>query len=273
MTYQAIRENTQPRINVGRTDFARKNAMHNATSQNRSAGNADISRRSSDVRTQYNKEFADRARTADARRDAERRARAERESAYRLETLEREYIMRERAEARRRARAEAYARQVREEHKEARRAIRHAERLERRREELALKRREIKIKRTKLPMNIILSILTVAALLSGVAYSANRVASSSAELSEMKSELEEIDGQIERYKLKLEDKNDLVEIEQLAVNELNMVKEGSVEKKYVTVSEGDRIVLENNESDMPESFGGILSGLSAAFDDILDYIR
>ncbi len=122
-------------------------------------------------------------------------------------------------------------------------------------------------------MNVILGILTAAALLSGVAYSANRVATSSAQLSELKSTLEELDGQIERYRLKLEDKNDLGEIEQLAAGELNMVKEGSVEKKYVTVSDGDRIVLENNESDSPEGYGGILSGLSAAFDDILDYIR
>ncbi len=266
MTYQAIRGTAQPRIHVGRTDIA-LGAIHNSPAMGRAP------ERSSASRTQYENDAARRARAVAAREAAARRERAEHENAHRLERLEREYIMRERNEARRRAQAEAYARRVREEHKAARRAARRAERLERRREELALSHREIKIKRTKLPMNVILGILTAAALLSGVAYSANRVATSSAQLSELKSTLEELDGQIERYRLKLEDKNDLGEIEQLAAGELNMVKEGSVEKKYVTVSEGDRIVLENNESDSPEGYGGILSGLSAAFDDILDYIR
>lgn len=151
--------------------------------------------------------------------------------------------------------------------------MKRAAKAERRREELQLLRREIKVKRVKLPMNLVLCIFIAFAMLCGVAYSATRVAVSTYELSEMQSRLSTVQEDIERYRLKLEQKNDLGEIERLAVDELNMVKEDSVLKKYITVSDGERIVLENDEDSSPESYGGILSGLAAVFDGILDYIR
>lgn len=203
------------------------------------------------------------AREAAMRRAQAARARAEREEAVRIARLEHERVRREREIAR-----------IKEAEKRVRREQKREAKLAARREEDALRRREIKVERRRAPLGLILGIIISFVLLLGVVYSFSMISESSAELSEMKAQLAEINAEAAKYALEIEAKNDLGVIEDLAVNELNMVKEGSVQKKYITVMEGDRIVLkEETADDSPESYGGILSGLSAAFDDILDYIR
>ena len=62
--------------------------------------------------------------------------------------------------------------------------------------------------------------------------------------------------------------------EQLAIDEYHMIKEGSAQKKYITLSEGDSIVLEADEETSGAGFtGGMLSAVTAVFDDLLDYIK
>lgn len=261
MTYQAVRGNSSSYMNVGRaTANAERVRRDDARRARSSAPNIRREREAAEAR---------RARAAAEQENARRRARAEYENARRMEMLEREI----RAQEMRRAQIAEYEKRVKREHREARRAAKLAARAERRREEKLLRRREIKVKRVKLPMNIVLSILIAFVMLCGVAYSATRVAVSTYELSKMQNELSTVREDIERYRIKLEQKNDLGEIEKLAVDELNMVKEDSVQKKYITVSDGERIVLENDDDNSPENYGGILSGLASVFDGILDYIR
>lgn len=251
MTYQAVKGQ--------KVNFSGNRQVHNnAASANRSTRRPAVGPEMKAAR-----EEAIRARNAE-------RSRAEREEAYRIARMEHERARRERELARLRA----YERRVKQEQKRAKAEERREARLAARREEDALRRREIKVEKKKLPMGLVLGILIGFVLLMGVVYSFSQISASTSELSEMKSELAAIKAEAAKYALEIEAKNDLGVIENLAVTELNMVKEGSVQKKYITVSEGDRIVLaEDVSEDAPESYGGILSGLSAAFDNILDYIR
>ncbi len=75
-------------------------------------------------------------------------------------------------------------------------------------------------------------------------------------------------------KLQLEEKNDLTMIEKIATEEYNMVKEGSVQKKYISLAEGDRVVLDNVETEEKGGFmNGMMSSAASMFDDLLDYIK
>lgn len=248
MTYQA----TRPRVvGYGNTDIGRKSQNNETASRTKTV------RRPAGMTA----EEASRRREA-ARRAEAMRVRAEREEAYRIARMEQQRARQERELAR----IKAYERQVRLEQKQAK--------AEAKREEEALRRREIKVERRRAPMGIILGIVIAFVLLLGVVYSFSQVSESAAERSKMETHLSEIRAEAAKYKIEIEAKNNLGVIEEKAVTELNMVKEGSVQKKYITVSDGDRIVLADTESDDElQSRGGILSGLSAAFDGILDYIR
>ena len=201
--------------------------------------------------------------------DAQRREQAARAAARRRFEAEMLYKMEQD-----RIRSQQRLERIKREEKAAKAAARRAARLEARREAEAFRRREIKVEKQRVPMGLILGIAIAFVLLLGVVYSFSQISESSATLSAMKTQLAEIEVETAKVKLIIEDKNDLGMIEKRATEELNMVKEGSVQKKYITISDGDRIVLENTvEEENKGFFGSMLSSVSATFEDLLDYFR
>ncbi|MBR6808545.1 MAG: septum formation initiator family protein [Clostridia bacterium] len=137
-------------------------------------------------------------------------------------------------------------------------------------------RREIKVPRQKMPWQFIICVAIVFTLLMAMVYSFAQVSESNRELSEIKSQISEAEEKADKLKLQLEEKNDLTMIEKIATEEYNMVKEGSVQKKYISLSEGDRVVLDNNAETEEENVGfmnGMMSSAASMFDDLLDYIK
>lgn len=216
--------------------------------------------------------------TASAQRRAARPASADvrREQAIRAEArrLVEAERARERARAERIERDRARIERIKAEEKAMKAEARRARRAEARREAEALRRREIRVEKQKAPMGIILGIVIAFVLLLGVVYSFSQISESNAELSAMKTKIAEVEAEAAKMSLIIEEKNDIGVIEKRATEELNMVKEGSVQKKYITVSGGDRIVLENTEAEEEKGFfGSMLSSVSATFEDLLDYFR
>ena len=66
--------------------------------------------------------------------------------------------------------------------------------------------------------------------------------------------------------LKIEEKNDIRTIEKIATEELGMVKEDSVQKKYVSLSDGEHIdLIEEPEQDTTsDGLGTMLSSIVSA---------
>ena len=202
------------------------------------------------------------ARAADARRAAAEEKRG-REAALRRARYEREI-----------RRIKEYERAAKREHTAAKRRETALVKAQRKRAETELLRREIKVERRSISVPFIVTVVIAFVLLMGVIYSFSEVASSSAELSDIKTRLSEVQTESDKLTLKLEEKNDLGAIEKRATEELMMVSENSVEKKYISVSGGDRVVLENSEEKSSEGFlGGLLSSFSTAIDGFLDYLR
>lgn len=175
-----------------------------------------------------------------------------------------------------------YERAIRREHAETRRRAREygqirataAAEAARRREEAELPKREIKAERRRISLPFIVALMIAFALLMGVVYSFSEVASASSQLSGAKSELSLLKEEEDKLSLKLEEKNDLSLIEKRATEELMMVSENSVQKKYISVSIGDRVVLDEDEIEESTGFfGSLMSSVSTAVDGLLDYFR
>ena len=190
-------------------------------------------------------------------------------------------LRRERDAELRRARYERELRRIKEYEKAAKRehaAMRKREaaraKAQRKRADAEILSREVKVERRRISVPFIVSVIIAFVLLMGVIYSFSEVAESSAQLNSIKTSLAEIDTESDKLMLELEEKNDLGTIEKRATEELMMVSENSVEKKYISVTGGDRVVLENDDSENSEGFlGGLLSSFSTAIDGFLDYLH
>lgn len=145
-----------------------------------------------------------------------------------------------------------------------------------RRKLIDVRQDEVEVKKKRLPLSFIALAVVAVVLLSGVVFSFASVASSTADLYAKKEELKNIEEETSKMSLLLDQKNDEADIENVASDELLMVREDLVQKKYINVDSGDRIVLENDTETEGESkgfFTGMLSTFSEAFDDIIDYFR
>lgn len=140
--------------------------------------------------------------------------------------------------------------------------------------EEAFRRNEIRVEKQKIPFRFILSVAVAFVLLLAMVFSFAKISEVNSELSDIEAKISAANARKAKLTLMLEEKNNLDLIEQLAIDEYHMIKEGSAQKKYITLSEGDSIVLEADEETSGAGFtGGMLSAVTAVFDDLLDYIK
>lgn len=169
----------------------------------------------------------------------------------------------------------AYEKQLKKERADARKIERAKHKESRKRIEAEKLKKEIKIEKKKIPISFIALLSAATIMIMGIIFCFSEIYNSTTTLSEMKDTLAEIESESDSLKLKLEEKNDISMIEKKATEELMMVKEDSVQKKYISLSSGDRIVLDDDESSEETDgfFGTMLSSVSAAFDNLLDYFN
>ncbi len=86
------------------------------------------------------------------------------------------------------------------------------------------------------------------------------------EIGDLKSQLSTLQTTAAELELKIEEKNDIRTIEKIATEELGMVKEDSVQKKYVSLSDGEHIdLVEEVEQDTAnDGLGTMLSSIISA---------
>ena len=110
------------------------------------------------------------------------------------------------------------------------------------------------------PIGFIFYSLVVTVMLMFIAYSYSVVNNISYEIGELEESIAFNKQENERLSLELDKKNDLTYIENVAVNELGMVKSTEVVKHYVSISGGDKVVI-TEENRTNGSFGISLDGL------------
>ncbi|HHW23991.1 MAG TPA: hypothetical protein PK778_08530 [Bacillota bacterium] len=122
------------------------------------------------------------------------------------------------------------------------------------------------------PIAFIFTALMCSTLFMYMIYNIVRINEYTIAISELKSRYNQLVTEQSELMLKLEKKNDLVEIERIATEQYGMVKRDKVAKQYVNVGEGDVIEVETEAEAETSSDGlsSLMSAISANFGDLLD---
>lgn len=123
------------------------------------------------------------------------------------------------------------------------------------------------------PMFIALLIVATLMVLVLV-FSISEAYQTTSEIARLETELEELEKEADELRLRLEEKNDIRTIEKIATEELGMVKEDSLQRRYVSLSDGEYIELLNTEEESEEQTGGVLlSSIFTALGDFFDRFK
>lgn len=94
------------------------------------------------------------------------------------------------------------------------------------------------------------------------------------EIARLEAELQTLQDEAAELRLQLEEKNDIRVIEEIATKELGMVKEDSLQRRYISISDGEHIELLNTEEENEEQTGGVLlSSIFSALGDLFDRFK
>ena len=124
------------------------------------------------------------------------------------------------------------------------------------------------MRQTAFPVVLIAACLIAAALIFSVVCSFARVYQAQNEISSKKATLKTLDEAVAVLALKLDEKNDIRTIRSIAVGELGMAEEDSMQRRFVSVSGGERIEILEAEND-GEAAGGVL--LSSLGDSVIRF--
>ncbi len=116
------------------------------------------------------------------------------------------------------------------------------------------------------PYTLIIIILVGAMMLMALIFSMSEVYRATNEISRLENQLSELENHAELLEMKLEEKNDVELIERLAREELGMVGEESVQRRYISLSGGEHIEIYEEPED-EASDGVILSSVFTALGD------
>ena len=86
----------------------------------------------------------------------------------------------------------------------------------------------------------------------------------------MEAELEELRDTADGLRLKLDEKNDIRTVRDIAVGELGMTEEESLQRRFVSISDGERIELLESE-DSGAAPGGVL--FSSVYSSLRDFFE
>ncbi len=128
---------------------------------------------------------------------------------------------------------------------------------------------EIRIQKEKISLSFILLLIVGAMMFMAIIFSVSEVYRSTSEISKLENQLTDLQSQAELLEIKLEEKNDVELIEQIASEKLGMVGGESVQRKYITLSGGEHIeIYEDAEEEKTDGvvFSSIFTSLGKFFD-------
>lgn len=133
---------------------------------------------------------------------------------------------------------------------------------------------EIKVDRRKMPKTflIVLALSTIMIML--IIMSVAQIYQTTQEVSTLEDTIANLKETIDDLELKLDEKNDIRLIEQMATTEMGMVKEDSLQRKYISLSDGERVDLIEAPRAAEESGAGtMLSSIFSVFSDFFEYFK
>lgn len=133
---------------------------------------------------------------------------------------------------------------------------------------------EIKIKHKSFPPMFLAFLLVGTLMVMFLVLSISEVYQSTSEITKLENQLEQLQSEAEELELRLDEKNDVRKIEEIATKELGMVKEDSLQRRYVSLSDGEYIELVADENEVDESTGGVmLSSIFSSLDKFFERFK
>ncbi len=154
--------------------------------------------------------------------------------------------------------------------KTAKRREKERRKREKQREEAAARSSEIVVTRGNFPVAFLALCLVAIVVIFSLVESFAKVYQTQNRISGMQAELEELRETADGLRLKLDEKNDIRTIRDIAVGELGMTEEESLQRRFVSISDGERIELLESEGS-GENPGGVL--FSSAFSSLRDFFE
>ncbi len=134
---------------------------------------------------------------------------------------------------------------------------------------------EVRVKSSPISKGAIVAILLVAAIVLMIIFSLSEINSFKQDISDLEGERLELKTKIEQLSLDIDRKNDVRTIEQVATEDIGMVKSNQVESKYISLFEGDRVEVVAKDTGSGENLGifsTLLSTFGNNWETIRDYI-
>lgn len=134
---------------------------------------------------------------------------------------------------------------------------------------------EVVVKKAPISASLVIGILLFCAVVMMIIFSFAQISEFKKEISSLEAQKEELTVEISQLALDIDLKNDIRSIEQIATEEIGMVKSNRVESKYISVAQGERIVLpETGDNDVAEYgiFSGMMSTVQSNWDRLMEYI-
>ena len=112
-------------------------------------------------------------------------------------------------------------------------------------------------------------------MIMSIVLSFSEIYQTTSEIAQLENTLAALRDQAAELELELEEKNDIRVIEQIATEQLGMVKEDAVQRKYISLSNGEHIDIIEDESaeEEPAASGILLSSIWSSLGNLFDYFR
>ncbi len=133
--------------------------------------------------------------------------------------------------------------------------------------------KEFKVQKKHLSPLVPALVLLLTLMVMGTVYMVSTAYQRTARVSALKDQLTELEETTERLTLAIEEKNDIRTIGDIATSELGMIKEDTLQRRFVSLSEGERIELAVSEETGETGGGVLLSAFSDYLEQIADRFR
>jgi cell division protein FtsL len=116
-----------------------------------------------------------------------------------------------------------------------------------------------------MPVGYLVMLAAVTMMIVTILFSIAQIYQTTNSIANLERELSALQTTASELELAIEEKNDIRTIEQIATDQLGMVKEDSVQRKYISLSDGERIDIIGEEETISDSgFGTMLSSIASA---------
>lgn len=134
-------------------------------------------------------------------------------------------------------------------------------------------RHEIRVSSAKFPVFVPFLLLTLVSIVTVLCIGISDVYRMTSEVNSLENQLESLKAEASDLEVLIEEKKDLRNIDNLARTELGMTKEDTLNRKKISISEGEHITIEIQEEESASPDGVLLSSIWSALNRFFDKFK